>query len=152
MNPCVSADRQDIHCFCFFFFFFGNLRVSLQIHSTVGDGEPGAPLHTSNFSRMSAQGGSHVAGCSRTQSFGRLAQKHSTDIRDETSSLDFPSEKNNTNIKKIYLGRAYRDGAQSVTAGPKNQRPENNIGSIFAAPAQSEHFSRRVFSASARKK
>lgn len=77
-----------LFCFGVLFCFFCNLRVSLQIHSTVGDGEPGAPLHTSNFSRMSAQGGSNVAG-SRTQSFGRLAQKHSTDIRDETSSLDF---------------------------------------------------------------
>lgn len=145
MNPCVSADRQDIHCFCF----FCNLRVSLQIRSSVGDGEPGAPQRTSNFSRMSAQGGSHVACCSRTQSFGRLAQKHSTDIRDETSSLDFPPK---NNIKNIYLGRACRDGAQSVIEGPKNQRPKNSIGSIFAAAAQSGHFSRRLFSASARRK
>lgn len=120
----------------------------MQIHSTVGDGEPGAPLHTSNFSRLSAQGGSHVAGCSRTQSFGRLAQKHSTDIRDETSSLHFPLQKNNTNIKKNRSGTRL----QSVTAGPKNQRPEKSLGSIFAAPARSEHFSRRVLSASARKK
>lgn len=85
--------RQTGYPLFFFFVFFCYLRVSLQIHSTVGDGEPGAPLHTSNFSRLSAQGGSHVAGCSRTQSFGRLAQKHSTDIRDETSSLHFPLQK-----------------------------------------------------------
>lgn len=50
------------------------------------------------------------------------------------SRLDFGKKKKN-------LGRAGRDGAQSVMAGPENQRRKNGTEPMLAAPAPS----RRVF-------
>lgn len=127
--------------------FFCNLRVFLQIHSTVGDGEPGAPLHPSNFSRMSSRWGktygSHLD--------GRLRNSQQTSAMRSVVST-FPKKKKTTIKKKKIWDALAETGAQSVMAGPKIQRPENSTGSMFAAPAQSEHFYRRVFSASARRK